>query len=99
MSPGNHSPYELIFHSSLDAIVCSDETGLITQWNPAAEQMFGHSVSEAVGQPLTILIPADDRQRHTTGFDHLINTGKAHLSGKTVEVNALRKDRTTLPVE
>ncbi|MDQ7002598.1 MAG: PAS domain S-box protein, partial [Ghiorsea sp.] len=67
-----NSVYKELFHASLDAIVCSNETGRITLWNHAAEKMFGYSAEEAVGQPLTMLMSADDGCRHQAGFERFI---------------------------
>ena len=45
--------------SSRDAIYGTDVNGIVTVWNPGAEQIFGYGASEAVGRPVTILAPAD----------------------------------------
>ena len=44
-----------------DAVVIADRAGTIRLWNDAAERLFGWSASEALGQPLTMIIP--DRLR------------------------------------
>lgn len=49
-----------IVESSRDAIIGMDLQGTITSWNKGAEQIYGYSQAEAVGQPVTMLIP---RQR------------------------------------
>jgi PAS domain S-box-containing protein len=48
-----------IVQSSEDAIIAITPDGLITSWNAAAERMYGFSAAEAVGQPVTIIIPPD----------------------------------------
>ena len=48
-----------IVESSDDAIVSKNLDGIITSWNTGAERIFGYTVAEAVGQPITIVIPAN----------------------------------------
>jgi PAS domain S-box-containing protein len=48
-----------IVESSDDAIVSKTLDGIISSWNAGAERIFGYSAAEAVGQPITIVIPHD----------------------------------------
>ncbi|MGK6315585.1 PAS domain S-box protein [Neorhizobium sp. DT-125] len=48
-----------IIESSEDAIVSKSLQGIIITWNKGAERLFGYSAAEAVGKPITILIPED----------------------------------------
>jgi two-component system, LuxR family, sensor kinase FixL len=48
-----------IVESSFDAIIGKSLDGTITDWNPSAQRIFGYSAQEAVGKPITILIPRD----------------------------------------
>lgn len=48
-----------IIESSEDAIISKTLDGIITTWNKGAEHIFGYTEEEAVGRPITILLPTD----------------------------------------
>jgi PAS domain S-box-containing protein len=48
-----------IVESSDDAIVSKNLNGIVTSWNRGAERVFGYTAEEAIGQPITIVIPQD----------------------------------------
>jgi PAS domain S-box-containing protein len=48
-----------IVESSDDVIVSKNLDGIITSWNRGAERIFGFTAAEAIGQPITIVIPQD----------------------------------------
>ena len=55
-----------IVQSSDDAIVSKNLDGIITSWNKGAERIFGYTAEEAIGQPITIVIPQDRQDEERT---------------------------------
>jgi PAS domain S-box-containing protein len=64
-----------IVESSDDAIISKDLDGVIQTWNAAARHLFGYTAEEAVGQPVTMLIPAE-RQDEEPGILARIRRGE-----------------------
>jgi PAS domain S-box-containing protein len=55
-----------IVETSDDAIVSKNLDGVITSWNRGAERVFGYAAEEAIGQPITIVIPQDRQDEERT---------------------------------
>jgi PAS domain S-box-containing protein len=89
-----------ILTSALDAVVSIDERGIVREFNPAAEQLFGYSKDEAVGKFMAeLLIPAAARDAHRAGFQRYLKEGSSTIIGKRLEMQALKRDGSLLPVE
>ncbi len=89
-----------ILASALDAVVVADETCCIVEFNPAAEQMFGHTRAAIIGRELAeVLIPPDLRDQHRRGLAHYLATGEGPVLEKRIEVRGLRADGSEFPVE
>jgi PAS domain S-box-containing protein len=92
--------HRAVLDSAMDAIVGMDHEGLITEFNPAAERMFGYSRVAVIGQPMAeLLIPPSYREAHRRGLARYLATGESVILGGRVEVVALRADGSTFPVE
>ncbi len=84
-----------IVESSDDAIVSKNLDGIITSWNTGAERIFGYTAEEAIGQPITIVIPRDrqdeervilTRIRRGERIDHF-ETVRQHKHGSLIVVS------------
>ncbi len=83
-----------IVNSSDDAIIGKDLNGVITSWNKSAERFFGYTAQEAIGQPITMLIPPD-RLDEEADILARIKRGEGVAHFETVRV---RKDGSPLEI-
>jgi len=83
-----------IVDSCEDAIVSKTLDGIIMSWNAGAERLFGYTASEAVGQHISLIIPADRRDEETLIIDK-IRKGERIEHFDTVRV---RNDKSQLDI-
>lgn len=89
-----------ILRASLDAIILMDQEGILQEFNPAAEEMFGQSREAVIGRPLAdVIIPPRLRQQHCEGLNRYLATEEAVIIGRHIETEGLRSDGTEFPVE
>ncbi len=81
-----------------DAVVVSNVAGKITLWNRAAQEMFGYTAAEALGQNLDIITPERFRTRHWEGYHHSMETGTTKYGKQTLRVPAIHKDGHSLSI-
>ena len=91
--------FRAIVQAAQDAIILGDQEGNILSWNEAAQNMFGYTAEEVVGNPLTLLMPHRYRQAHQQGLERVRSTGEMRVVGKTVELHGLRKGGEEFPIE
>jgi len=94
-----HAHMHAILDGAADAIVTIDEGGTILSFNAAAERSFGYPAAEAIGSPVTILMPAPHRARHGDYMRAYLETGARHALGATRELLAQRRDGSMFPIE
>jgi PAS domain S-box-containing protein len=89
-----------IMESALDCIITMDAEGRITEFNPAAENTFGCSRGEIMGQELAeAIIPPQWREAHRRGLARYLACGEGPVLGKRIEIIALRADGSEFPAE
>lgn len=89
-----------ILDCSADALIGMDVNGRVTEWNRAAEAMFGWSHTEAVGRTVSeLIIPAGYRDAHERRFRHFLATGEGRTLGQPCEVTALNRSGREFSVE
>ena len=89
-----------IAYSAQDAILMMDSAGLVSYWNPAAEHILGYTRTEAIGQNLhSFLVPPRYHAAHQAAFPTFRKTGQGAAVGKTLDLEARRKDGTEISVQ
>jgi PAS domain S-box-containing protein len=88
-----------VFEASPDAMLVVDSSGVIRDLNPQAVSMFAWSREEMEGSGVERLIPAASRGRHERHRMRYAEAPRPRPMGQGLELQALRKDGSTFPVE
>lgn len=83
-----------IVESCEDAVISKDVDGIITDWNRGAEQLYGYSADEVIGEPISLLMPAD----HAYDFAEIMRRLKQGESIAHYETVRQRKDGSRVDV-
>ncbi|MBL7976455.1 MAG: PAS domain S-box protein, partial [Candidatus Kapabacteria bacterium] len=95
-----HAYSQQIIDTSIDAVICSDEYGFITDWNKTAESLFGWKKQEVLGLKLVeTVIPKRFAAIVTRAIDTYRSKRETYLIGKPLELTAVTKDGDTFPIE
>lgn len=96
----NEERIRTIINGSLDAFIAIDEQGVITDWNRAAETLFGWGRNDAIGKTLSeTIIPPQYDELHRGGIKRFIDTGHGPVINQRIELPALTRGGTQIPVE
>ena len=86
-----------ILESSLDPIITINHEGMITEFNRAAEQTFGHPRDKILGtKPSDVLFPPAMDAGQQDRIDRYLNAGEGSMLGKRVEVDRRPRKRRNL---
>ncbi len=89
-----------ITESAHEAILMMDPEGRVSFWNLAAERILGYTSIEAVGQNLhELIVPQRHLEAHYAAFPAFLQTGRGAAIGKTLDLEARRKDGKEISVQ
>ncbi len=88
-----------LVNNAPEAMLISDREGIIRFWNSGAEQMFGHTAAEAVGQSLDLIIPENLRGRHWEGYGRVMASGETKYKTGLLSSPGIRKDGSRVSLE
>lgn len=85
---------------AFDAILTIDTAGLLVEFNPAAERIFGYKKDEVIGKLMSeLIIPARYRTAHHAGHQQYVMSGVKHIFNQRIELVAMRADGSEFPIE
>jgi len=90
---------QAILNTAVDGIITIDEHGIVESANPAVQQLFGYSPVEVIGRNISMLMPSPHYEQHDEYIARYVRTGEARVVGIGREVEGLRRDGTTFPLE
>ena len=95
----SHDAYATLVRICQTAVISAGPDGRIASWNPAAENLLGYAENEAVGLPVTKLMPSRLRRKFRAAFMRHVRSTVDEPIGRTIRATALRKDGTEIQVE
>ncbi|MDP2152822.1 MAG: EAL domain-containing protein [Methylotenera sp.] len=89
-----------VINGSFDAILTIDAAGLLVEFNPAAERIFGYKKEDVLGKPMSeLIIPERYRTAHQAGHQQYVKSGVKHIFNQRIEMVAMRADGGEFPIE
>ncbi|MBO9630747.1 MAG: PAS domain S-box protein [Shinella sp.] len=89
-----------VVRTALDGIVVIDGDGLVVDFNPAAEAIFGYARDAVIGEPIAeLIIPPEHRAAHEQGLSRYLATGAGNVLGKRLELPAMLATGELIPIE
>ena len=88
-----------ILEMAAEGVVTIDTKGSILSFNLAAQRIFGYSEAEVLGKNVSILMPSPHRDNHDNYISRYLQTGQAHVIGRTQEMEGRRKNGMPFPME
>ncbi len=96
----SESRKQAILESSLDPIITINHEGVITEFNRAAEQTFGHERGSVLGtRPSEILFPPSKSKGFQNRIDRYLESYEGSMLGQRIEVTAIRASGEVFPAE
>ena len=87
-----------IIMSATDALITINEDHVIVGYNLGAEQMFGYTRQEALGQDLKLIVPPPYTEVHGEYLRRYLATREAHVLGRQRRLTARRRDGQEFPL-
>jgi PAS domain S-box-containing protein len=91
---------QAILENASDGVVVHDGEGIITMFNPEAENIFGYRAEEITGRSIDELVPNDVRPGHAAKVQDFASSGTtSRQMGERIEIHGQKKDGSLFPAE
>jgi two-component system, LuxR family, sensor kinase FixL len=90
---------ERVIEATQDAVVFIDANATIVRFNAAASKIFGYTAEQALGQPVTLLMPEPYAREHSGYITRYEQTKEPHAIGQIRLVMGRRSDGSRFPLE
>jgi diguanylate cyclase (GGDEF)-like protein/PAS domain S-box-containing protein len=92
--------FKTVIDATHDAVIVINQRGLVTLFNPAAEELFGWRCDEMLGGTLDVLMPEGYRQQHRHDVASFFGTGEpSEAIGRSLELLAVHRSGREFPIE
>jgi len=88
-----------VMDNAAEAVVVISLDGIITDFNHAAETVFGYACDEAIGQNVSMLMPSPYRAQHDAYLARYKNTGEPKIMDQARQLPGRRKNGEIIPLE
>ncbi|NYB52250.1 MAG: PAS domain S-box protein [Methanobacteriaceae archaeon] len=91
--------FRSVFESAAEAIITIDSKGNVVYWNKEAQNIFGYSKEEIIGQSITLIMPRRFRKAFKEGMMDMVSSNRTKFSMSSPKMRALRKNDDEFPFE
>ncbi|HET7720994.1 MAG TPA: PAS domain S-box protein, partial [Acidimicrobiales bacterium] len=91
--------YREVFEAAPDAILLVADDGTIADANRRAGELFGWALEDLIGQPVEVLVPAEDRDRHRRHREHYADAPRPRPMGRNLQLWGVRRDGSSFPID
>ena len=88
-----------LVNTAVDGVIIIDPRGIVEDFNPACEKLFGYPAQEVIGRNVSMLMPSPYKQEHDGYLARYRTTGERRIIGIGREVEGRRRDGSTFPLE
>lgn len=96
---GNQEQLNMVFSTVADGLIIIDKDAIITDFNTAAENIFGYEKNEVIGKNVNILMPSPYKVKHDSYVENYLQGKAASIIGIGRELEGRRKDGSVFPME